>query len=165
MVFKRVGDVNVKGYRMINLDSLQENMNTVMKHVITCEKAKRFVIDNKPLVEIISELRTLGLASVLVVRCAACNTEISFETSPKIKTGNSTKYDVNVRAVWGSIVTGNGASHLKEVMATMDAPSLSQLLFSAIEKDIGSWWQNLSQDEMLAAGCHLKSLPLKPEKA
>ncbi|KAH3876317.1 hypothetical protein DPMN_000156 [Dreissena polymorpha] len=41
-------------------------------------------------------------------------------------------YDINVRAVWGSIITGNGASHLKQVMATIDAPSLSQPAFTRL---------------------------------
>ncbi|KAH3775516.1 hypothetical protein DPMN_176919 [Dreissena polymorpha] len=53
-------------------------------------------------------------------------------------TGN---YDINVRAAWGSIVTGNGASHLMEVIATMDAPSLSQPALTRSESQIGASWR------------------------
>ncbi|KAH3861082.1 hypothetical protein DPMN_024010 [Dreissena polymorpha] len=57
-----------------------------------------------------------------------------FETSPKLKAMDTITghYDINVRAVWGSIVTGNGASHLKEVMATMGAPN--ELLAAGAEE-------------------------------
>ena len=89
----------------------------------------------------------------MVVRCTGCGEQLAFETSRKLPiVSNRAKYDINVRAVWGSIVTGNGASHLSEIMGTMDAPSLSQPAFTQIEQDIGNWWQSMSQDELLAAG-------------
>ncbi|KAH3752651.1 hypothetical protein DPMN_187272 [Dreissena polymorpha] len=65
-------------------------------------------------------------------------------------------YDINVRAV-----TGNGASHLKEVMATMDAPSLSQPAFTRIESQIGASWECISQDELLAAGAEERRLAIE----
>ncbi|KAH3861028.1 hypothetical protein DPMN_023954 [Dreissena polymorpha] len=97
----------------------------VIKHVVFCEAAKQLVITDNPVVKILSELRTQGLASVLFVCCCGCKNNFKLETSPRLMNmDTSTAYnDINVRAVWGSIVTGNGASHLKEVMATMDAPS------------------------------------------
>lgn len=144
-----------KGYRLINLDCLQEHLNELMKHAVVCEKLHSMIIEDKPVIEVVSELRGYGLASVLGIRCTACKHEFKFETSKKlISNDNRAKYDVNVRAVWGSVVTGNGASHLREIMATLDSPSLSQPAFTKIEQDIGNWWQNMSQDELLAAGLY-----------
>ncbi|KAH3877733.1 hypothetical protein DPMN_001611 [Dreissena polymorpha] len=95
-----------------------------------------------------------GLAFVLSVCCCGFKNTFKLETSSRLKNMDTiiANYDINVRAVWRSIVTGNGASHLKEVMATMDAPSLSQPAFTRIESQIGARWECMSQDEWLSAG-------------
>ncbi|KAJ8318931.1 hypothetical protein KUTeg_004022 [Tegillarca granosa] len=42
------------------------------------------------------------------------------------------RYDVNVSAVWVSKVTGNGASQLNEIMATIVSPGKTQPIFTNI---------------------------------
>ena len=125
----------------------------IVKHAIGCKKAQELILDGKLAFEHRAEIRTMGLALKLEVQCVGCKMKLHFETSPKLKTNSTTQYDINVRAVWGSIVTGNGASHLKEIMAKMDSPSLSKSAFINIEQNIGYWWENVSQEEMSAAGC------------
>jgi hypothetical protein len=52
----------------------------------------------------------------------------------------------------GSMVTGGGVSHLIETMATLNAPGMSQVTFTAIEEEIRQWWQTVLEKDLLAAG-------------
>jgi hypothetical protein len=64
----------------------------------------------------------------------------------------SKRFGVNVRAAWGSMVTGNGPSHLNELLATLNSPGLSQPSLSAIETEISKWWHSKLEKDMLIAG-------------
>jgi hypothetical protein len=59
------------------------------------------------------------------------------------------------------MVTGNGPSHLNEFMATLNSPGLSQPSFSAIETDIGKWWQDVLLADILAAGQEERRLAIE----
>jgi hypothetical protein len=59
-----------------------------------------------PPIKLESELRSYGLASALLAQCQGCSHKFSFDSSPKVP--GSKRFDINVRAVWGSMVTGNG---------------------------------------------------------
>jgi hypothetical protein len=83
-------------------------------------------------------------------RCQGCQKTFSLDTSPQLP--GSKRYDINVRAVWGSIVTGNGPSHLNEFLATLNSPGLSQPSFSSIEAEISQWWAQILERDMMAAG-------------
>ncbi|KAJ8307596.1 hypothetical protein KUTeg_014850 [Tegillarca granosa] len=65
---------------------------------------------------------------------------------------NNQHYDVNVRSVWGSMVTGGRVSHLHELMATLNSPSMSQPTYSSIEQEIGDLLGDVVQEDLLAAG-------------
>ena len=71
-----IRNVNVKGYGLVKLDCLEKHSHVVMKHVLVCDAAKQLVVKDEPVVKIASELRTLGLAYVLSVRCGGCNTSL-----------------------------------------------------------------------------------------
>ncbi|KAJ8311097.1 hypothetical protein KUTeg_011347 [Tegillarca granosa] len=64
---------------------------------------------------------------------------------------NNQHYDVNVRSVWGSMVTGGRVSHLHELMATLNSPSMSQPTYSSIEQEI-DLLGDVVQEDLLAAG-------------
>jgi hypothetical protein len=64
----------------------------------------------------------------------------------------SERFELNVRAVWGSMVTGNGPSHLNECLATLNSPGLSQPSLSAIKTEISKWWHAILEKDMLIAG-------------
>ena len=51
---------------------------------------------------------------------------------------------MNVRAVWGQMVTGGGSARLAETCATYGMPSMTSTTFSTIEEDIGNWWKVVS---------------------
>jgi len=148
---KKVKANNINGYRVINLDQLQDQISTTAKHTAVCERARQLALRGVSPLRIISELRTQGLASLLLMQCTGCDKKFQFETSKKLPAANG-RYDVNMRAVWGCIVTGNGSSHLNEIMATLDAPGLSAHAFTSTEDQIGQHWEHLSQTEILAAG-------------
>ena len=113
----------------------------------------------RPPIKLESELRSYRLASVMLAQCQGCSQKFSFDSSPKVP--GSKRFDINVRAVWGSMVTGNGPSHLNEFMATLNSPGLSQPSFSAIETDIGKWWHDVLLADMLAAGQEERRLAIE----
>ena len=95
----------------------------------------------------------------MLAQCQGCSHKFSFDSSPKVP--GSKRFDINVRVVWGSMVTGNGPSHLNEFMATLNSPGLSQPSFSAIETDIGKWWQDVLLADILAAGQEERRLAIE----
>ncbi|CAG2189193.1 unnamed protein product [Mytilus edulis] len=116
-------------------------------HVCLCPSAIELSSKNQSPIKLVSEERKLGLATVLCAQCEGCHKQFKFCTSPSLP--ESKRFDVNVRAVWGSIATGNGPSHLNEIMGTMNSPGLSSTSFSAIEQEVGEWWLAALQENML----------------
>ncbi|CAC5417656.1 unnamed protein product [Mytilus coruscus] len=86
----------------------------------------------------------------MLAQCQGCQKKFTLDSSPKVP--GSKRFDINVRAVWGSMVAGNGPSHLNEFLATLNSPGLSQPLFTAIETEIGQWWHSVLKKDMLSAG-------------
>ncbi|OWF41646.1 hypothetical protein KP79_PYT25043 [Mizuhopecten yessoensis] len=131
------------GYRIINLDQLQNHVAQLSLHACTCPQAISLAAKGISPIKLETELRTLGLASVLQAKCAGCNYLLNLETSKRIEKDNCISYDINVRAVWGCMATGNGAAHLTELLGTMDSPSMTRRTFSKIENDISQWWKEV----------------------
>lgn len=99
----KVQHLNVKGYRVIHLDCLQSHVMDITMHVVaTCDDAIVLVNSGhgRSPITLVSELRTCGLASVMLAKCEGCGKTFKFETSPKLKTETSVHYDINARAVW-----------------------------------------------------------------
>ncbi|KAK3089294.1 hypothetical protein FSP39_002467 [Pinctada imbricata] len=101
----------------------------------------------------------MGLASILGVVCQGCRKQFKLVNSPTLP--ESKRYDINVRAVWGSVSTGNGPSHLNELLGTMNSPGLSSTSFTSIEEEIGKWWANTLKDSMLKAGVEERRLAIE----
>jgi len=131
----------------MNLQLLQQHMNNITVHVAECELVK--IIGNQQLspIKLVTEIKTFGLASILEAQCQECKKTFQLDTSPQIPNGRTNHYAVNIRAVWGSMVTGGGVAHLNETMATLNAPGLSQQTYSHIEQEIGDMWGLVIQDE------------------
>lgn len=128
---------NKEGFRIVNLECLDTYVNDLTKHAMTCDKMQQVVGDP---IELIGEVWFQGLASIIAARCKGCGKTIELK-SPRMRADN--KFEINVRAVWAQMVTGGGPSHLQEQCATMGMPSLSQIAFSNIEEEIGSWWKEV----------------------
>ena len=111
-------------------------------HSTTCKKAAELATFSP--IELSSEIDIYSLASILSARCKDCHREIFLNTSPNLNIDKqSRQFHINVRAVWGTLVTGNVHAHLNKFLATADSPGLSQRTFSKIENDISQWWSTV----------------------
>ena len=161
---RRYFSTPANGYRFINLGSLQQHVSDISLHSATCKKALELGMKGISPIELVSEVDTFGLASVLATRCKGCHREILLNTSPKLNIDKSSRhFDINVRAVWGTLVTGNGQAHLNEFLATADSPGLTQNTFSKIESDINHWWNEVLQDELRKAVEEEKQIAISKE--
>ncbi|KAJ8309411.1 LOW QUALITY PROTEIN: hypothetical protein KUTeg_014285 [Tegillarca granosa] len=114
-----------------------------------------------PPIKFLKEIRTNGLASDLSAECQGCRQTFRFETSPQLPMKNSNHYDINIRSVWGSMVTGSGVSNLNELMGTMNCPGMSQNTFSTIEEEIGEVRQDCVEEDLLAAGAEERTIAIR----
>ncbi|CAC5405810.1 unnamed protein product [Mytilus coruscus] len=108
------------------------------------------VSENKILHAVRNVLETLPDEYKVLVE-ANVHQKLSFDTSPRLETNASRHFDVNVRAVWGALASGNGLAHLNEVLATLDSPTMSQNTFTTIENEISQWWKDLLQEDFSQA--------------
>ncbi|KAK3108941.1 hypothetical protein FSP39_019316 [Pinctada imbricata] len=148
-----------QGYRFMNLDCLQSHISDITLHACTCPQAIQLASQGMSPLNIESELQNMGLASILGVVCQGCRKQFKLVNSPTLP--ESKRYDINVRAVWGSVSTGNGPSHLNELLGTMNSPGLSSTSFTSIEEEIGKWWANTLKDSMLKAGVEERRLAIE----
>ncbi|KAK3104564.1 hypothetical protein FSP39_005062 [Pinctada imbricata] len=157
MKIREVNYTSPKGYRIINLDCLQSHVTDITMHVCLCPEADALTLEGKSPILIDTE-QSMGLASVLIAKCKECHKVFELHTSPRLP--GSKRYDVNVRAVWGSVETGSGPSHMNEFLGTLNSPGLSQPTFSSIENEIGQWWLNILEKDMLSAGAEERMLAI-----
>jgi hypothetical protein len=155
--------VKLEGFRLVKTDMLQNMLSVTARHVAECEavqeKLKCKIIETPIL--LMNETRTQGLASEIRGQCQGCDQAYVFRTSPLINTSESGKrFEVNVRAVWGTMVSGGGRAQLNETMCTLGLSGLSQPTFSAIEHEIGSLWGSVIEEDMLAAGREERQLAI-----
>ena len=140
--------VSLNGSRIINLSKLQQYIDDLTRHGTRCTGT----------VTLSGELRD-GLASVIKTKCTTCDHTIVLETSEKVKGPRGYKrWECNLAAVWGQMVTGGGHSHLEETMSVLGVPAPAKKTFVQTERDIGEWWQENLWESMLEAGREEKRL-------
>lgn len=140
---------------------MQGHLSQIAIHMAMCKGASKIVAKGNSPISVMTEKICYGIASVFLVKCKACDTQFTLNTSPRLKTEKSNHFDINVRAVWGSMVTGNGASHLNEMLGVMNCPGLKPNTFSNIENEISQWWKASLEDEMKAAGAEERRLAIE----
>ena len=94
-------------------------------------------------------------------RCSGCKKKIVLKTSETLSVNGSRHFDVNVRAVWGAIASGNGLSDMNEFLSTIDSPTMSQSTFSTIEDGVRDWWQELLTDDFSEAIAEKKRIAIE----
>ena len=138
----------VDGSRIINLEKLQEYINTLTVHAAQCAGD----------ILLAGEKRD-GLASIISTRCSQCDHSILLETSHKVKGPRGyRRWECNLAAVWGQMSTGGGHSKLQETMGVLGVPVMSARHFINTERDIGGWWQKQLKEVMAEAGKEEKRL-------
>ena len=143
---------SIPGNRIINLDELQKYVCEISMHSATCEGARSVALNDGSPVKLVSEERN-GFYVVLKSKCVGCDKVFQLKNSEEITTETGNKiHDINVRGVWGSMVSGGGCSKLAESMGTMGVPSVHNAKYSQIEHQIGQWWGEVLEEEMKKAG-------------
>ena len=100
-----------------------------------------------------------GLASVFSSCCMECGEEIVLESCPKVRGPKGySRWECNLSAVWGQMVTGGGYSQLEESMSVLGVPVMTKASFISTERDIGEWWRTELVKTMKAAGKEEKQL-------
>jgi hypothetical protein len=117
----------------------QTKMEQVSMHCALCEKARVMSQQNTSPIIFRDSGRKHGLASLLEVVCRECGKKFIFNSSKRLETLCGNRYDINVRAVWGSMVTGGGHSRLNEFLSTCNSRGMSSHCFTSLEHDIGKW--------------------------
>ena len=142
----------IYNYRLINLNNLQDHVSELSMHAATCKKASELALQGQSSIILNSEINNYGLASVLCAICKGCHQEIIMKTSPVLNISKQSRhFDVNVRAEWGTIATGNGQNHLNELLGTTDSPEMNQRTFNKIENEINGWWNEVIQNDLRQA--------------
>ncbi|XP_078329794.1 uncharacterized protein LOC144624228 [Crassostrea virginica] len=152
MKVEKMPDKSKMGYRLMDLEQVDCFLADVTRHVCICPGALNLALKGMRPTTPLTEINSFGLASTIGVLCQGCNQMIKHDTSKRLNCLHSKKYDVNVRAVWGSMVTGNGCDHLNELFGTLNSPGLRQGTFTTIEEEISEMWRSVLEEEMLAAG-------------
>jgi hypothetical protein len=154
----------LEGFRLIHTDMLQDMLDVSTSHVAECTLVRVKLLSgavDKP-IKLLRETRTHGLASEIRGQCQGCFKLFLFKTSPLIdSSGEHRRHEVNLRAVWGAMATGSGNAQLNELVCTLGLHGITQATFSAIEHEIGSCWQTVLQQDMLAAGREEKRLAIE----
>ncbi|KAJ8304705.1 hypothetical protein KUTeg_018288 [Tegillarca granosa] len=135
----------------------------ITKHTITCKHLQHLPKGSpcSPPIKLLKEVRTTGLASVLLCACEGCKEKFRFKTSPQVPLQHSKHYDVNIRSVWGAIVTRNGESNLNELMGTRNSPGMSQQTFSVIEQEIGDLLSICVEEDLIQAGAEERRIAIE----
>ncbi len=145
-------NANFNEFRIMNLEKIREHISEITLHAATCSSAIELAAKNEAPIQLLGEVQQQGMASFLHSKCNGCGKTFSFCTSPKVKTPEGDRFEINVRAVWAQMSTGGGSAKLNEQTATMGMPGLQSGTYSKIEKQIGLWWKKVLQEEMINAG-------------
>lgn len=135
----------IEGSRIINLHKLQDYVGELNAHNEECRGS----------VVLSGEVRE-GLASVLSSHCSTCGHSISLQTSEKVK--GPKRWECNLAAVWGQMVTGGGHSKLQDIVGV---PVMSKASFIQTERDIGEWWKVQLKESMIEAGKEEKRMAIE----
>ena len=136
--------LSLQGSWIINLEKLVPFINEVSTHSKSCQLGT---------VSLTGETYQGGLAYILSAKCSGCRMEMAFPTSSKVASVSEAKrWECNMAAVWGQMVTGGGHTPLAEAMSVLGVPLMSKKSFIAIEKEIGKkWWTSLETSMREAA--------------
>ena len=154
--------LNPNECRIINLDKMSDYVSDITIHSALCDEARSLALKGQKTFVFIGEMSRHGLASVLRAQCMGCHRYFDFNTSNQVHTPNScSRFEVNIRAVWGQMATGGGCARLNEVSATLGMPGMTNDTFSSLEHQIGQWWHDALDKEMRLAGAKEKELAIE----
>lgn len=88
-----------------------------------------------------------GLASIFDIKCHLCGKINKIKTSSEHRSGKRGRltYDINTRAVLGSLHAGIGNTHLNNLFSTMNIPTMNNRTFKSREREVGCAVEVLAQ--------------------
>ena len=101
-----------------------------------------------------------GLATVFVSQCSKCHSIFRCDTSSMVTHNDKSHYTTNVQAVLGQVATGGGAEHLEEQLACLQIPSVTKATFIQLERHLGTVFEQIVSDNLLAAGKEERDLAI-----
>ena len=144
------------GNCIVNLRHFLSEVASVFTHKISC----RLSYENL----IIKQLEKKGLQTELKVKCKKCNWEKRIKNEPECPVTSVKEYlssfsteskqvtfskkdsilkgCLNLKAVWGAMGTGGGYSTLCELFGVLGVKPMSQIVYSRVERQLGSAWMN-----------------------
>jgi len=147
---------NIDGNRILNMEKLMSGIIQMTKHAASCQKAIDMASGDDSVVSL-EGVKQSGFYTVLKFKCLGCAKVFEIENSENFKDSEKIK-DINVRCVWGSMVTGGGCSSLNESMGTAGIPGIDEREYTKLEHEIGKLWKEVLEDEMIQAGLEEKRL-------
>lgn len=141
----------IHGNRILNLSTLKIHVSEIATHSALCEKGRELAMNGIDPIVLVSEKRD-GLQSIVKARCKGCEKDFIMKNSDNINSDDSEISEINVKGVWGSMVTGGGCSSMNEFLGTLGIPGVNQRKYSKIEDQIGDWWRTVLQEDMAEAG-------------
>ena len=140
-------DENILGSRIVNMVELSKAIKELTSHSAMC--GGRCTLQG--------ESMHSGLAVVLSAMCDKCKQQFRINTSTRITTqAGSKKWSVNLAAVVSQMSTGGGHSRLRNVLTTMDVPSMPKRMFTATEQFLGEQMKQQVIEAMAEAGVEEK---------
>jgi hypothetical protein len=89
----------------------------------------------------------VGVASILYIKCNLCGKINKVKTSSEHRSGQRGRltFNINSRAVLGSLQAGIGNTHLNNLFATMNVPMMNNRTFKSREREVGKAVEDLAQ--------------------
>lgn len=130
-------DIELSGRRIVDIGYLFKQIQSAGKHSEECHW-EDMVLKH--------EIKS-GLSSIFIFKCGVCEFETRVETDQKKRTA----LGINRDAVLGITSVGLGFSHMEEVCANLNVPSMSYSLFRKHEKVQQEDWFKLAKQQSMKA--------------
>ncbi|CAG9857125.1 unnamed protein product [Phyllotreta striolata] len=90
----------------------------------------------------------------------SCPKEYAYHT----ENPNREKSLINIGAVWGTLPTGNTYSHMSEMLASIDVPTMPSNMFYQMENNLGKSWEVSLTNSMKRAGEKEKQIAIEKQQ-
>ena len=86
--------------------------------------------------------------------------ELAFPTSSKVTIGGARRWECNLAAAWGQMVTGGRHAPLQETRSILGVPVMTKKAFITMEKDIAQQWRKSLDESMQEAAKEEKEIAI-----
>ena len=146
-----MGNRKLTGYRLIDMEQLQDALNSAHK----CKGGRLMLSEDYD--------KRCGLQSSLHFKCSNCKKKTTFSTSKSVATKRGRSFDVNRRAVLSALHQGVGFTGLESFCAMLNLPCLDKKSYYKQMNSIVCTIKKAADTEMSSAGKRLRQMLEKDE--